>query len=68
MKDLDTERLPVMDASELLEVQYKTHQHIHSYLMVSGRDPILFELADMMLLNAELLIRILRNLDPLTRG
>jgi hypothetical protein len=51
--------LPTFTPADLIALQYRFHSHIHSYLS-QGRDPIFFYLADMLLINAELLTRIVR--------
>lgn len=55
--------LPILSPAELMALQYQFHFEIHGYLIGYGthRDPILFHLADMLLVNAELLTRILRD-------
>jgi len=52
-------KLPVISPPELMALQFQFHCEIHGYLM-QGHDPILFHLADMLLVNAELLTRIIR--------
>ena len=60
--DIPIKDLPVLDVSDLLALQYRFHQYVHGYLN-SGRDPIMFHLADMLLVNTELLARIFRKTE-----